>query len=261
MSTTALNFTGRIDLDEHEIQAAYRIEDDVFVLQLRWFLEHYSLSADSTLFIEMKGGSQTSETHRLDLGLLGNGTGERELRIERVRNHDLIKIRFGVVKKNDLGIPMILADRDRISPINSGEGAPSRSFLKMVKVSDLPTPWRVHFEDDEPVLQVTDRSGLYQQLRDSSPLFLLVILPEVVRQIFEWLATTEVDRTSGSIRQWIKYFERFHCPVGFLNQVRERSDEDSWLDVTSNARVVSEEFSKSFKFIDKLADIFTSEEN
>jgi hypothetical protein len=260
MRTVTLNWTGRVDLNHVDVQAGYTTENDVFVLTLNWSLEHLKLPEDCTIFLELKG-THTTETHRFDLGRLGGGQGHWTESIHRLRNHELIKLRFGVVQGDERGIPIIKAERDRFEPTNAAEKGASRSFLKMVKVQDLAVPWRVHFDDGEPILQITDREDLYQLLRDSSPLFLNSILPDVVRQIFEWLATSEIDRESDVARRWIKYFDGLHCPRGFLSQLHSRGVEDEWEQVMSNSRLVSEEFSKKFKILSQIADTFTSEEN
>jgi len=243
MSTLAMNYTGRIDIEAHEIEATYVVENDQYELSLKWLLGHYGLPENCKLFIEMKGGS-TTETRRFELGMLGDGQGEKTLNLAHIRNPELIKIRFGVVIVDSNGLPMIKADRDRISPLNLNENNRSRSLLKMVKSPDLTVPWRVEFNDEEPVLMISDRQELFHNLRDTSPLFTPLVLPDVVRQIFEWMALSDIDYSADVMKQWVKYFEDLTCPTGFIQVDRSQ---------------VSEEFSKKFKIVDAVASTFDRE--
>jgi hypothetical protein len=258
MSTLAMNYTGRIDIEAHEIEATYVVENDQYELSLKWLLGHYGLPENCKLFIEMKGGS-TTETRRFELGMLGDGQGEKTLNLAHIRNPELIKIRFGVVIVDSNGLPMIKADRDRISPLNLNENNRSRSLLKMVKSPDLTVPWRVEFNDEEPVLMISDRQELFHNLRDTSPLFTPLVLPDVVRQIFEWMALSDIDYSTDVMKQWVKYFEDLTCPIGFIQVDRSQADEDELIDVVNMSRIVSEEFSKKFKIVDAVASTFDRE--
>lgn len=259
MSALAINYTGRIDIEAHEIEATYVVENDQFELSLKWLLTHYGLPESCKLFIEMKGGSQTTETRRFELGMLGDGQGEKTLNLTNVRNPELIKIRFGVVIVDSKGLPMIKADRDRISPVNLNENNRSRSFLKMVKSQDLTVPWRVEFNDDEPMLMISDRQDLFLNLRTKSTLFTPLVLPDVVRQIFEWMAMSDIDYNTDVLKQWVKYFEGLTCPAEFIQVDRSQATEEELNEVVNMSRIVSEEFSKKFKFIDAVASTFDPE--
>jgi hypothetical protein len=256
MNALKMNYTGRVDILEHEIEATYQVDNDEYSLTLKWLLGHYGLPSNCNLFVEMKGGSQTTETRRFELGTLIDGNGEKTLKIAQVRNPELIKLRFGVVEVDTNGLPMIKADRDRIAPHNLNENNQSRSFLKMIKSSELIVPWRVDFIDEEPVLLITDRQELFHSLRDTSPLFQPLVLSDVVRQVFERLAINEADYSNAVIKQWVKFFEDLTCPIGFIQMERLGATEEELDEVKLMSQIVSEEFSKKFKFIDAIASTF-----
>ena len=256
MNAIKMNYTGRIDIQEHEIEATYEIENDEYSLTLKWLLGHYGLPNNCNLFVEMKGGSQTTETRRFELGSLIDGNGEKTLKVAQIRNPELIKLRFGVVEVSANGLPMIKADRDRIAPHNLNENNQSRSFLKMIKSSELIVPWRVDFIDEEPVLLITDRQDLFHSLRDTSPLFQPLVLSDVVRQVFERLAIDEADYNNIVIKEWVNFFEELTCPNGFIQKTRIDATEEEQEEVKHMSRIVSEEFTKKFKFIDAIASTF-----
>jgi hypothetical protein len=125
-----------------------------------------------------------------------------------------------------------------------------------VKRLDLTVPWLVEFEEDEPTLVISDREGLYHKLRDTSPIFMPLVLAEVVRQVFVWLATTDVDYNDDILTEWILLFERLTCPHGFIQAEHALEDEDEMADVERVAKDVSEEFAKKFNLIEKVSSTF-----
>ena len=259
MVAARLNYTNRIQIEEHEIEANYRIENGGCVLTLRWLLGHYSLPEDSVLFLEVKGGSQTSESHRVELGQLGQGNGDVTLSPLLVRNPELIKLRFGVVGKEPNGLRLIRADRDRISPTNLAENSQARSFLKLVKVSDLVVPWMVDFNDDEPVLLISDRQELFHKLRDTSPIFKPLVLSEVVRQVFVWICSSDLDLQGRIVGQWLSFFEQLSCPKSFFEVERSLDNSEDVEEIERMSKIASEEFAKRFELIDSIASSFQND--
>ena len=255
MSLLRMNYTGRIDIESQEVSATYRVDNGQYVLTIKWLLGHYGMNKDCQLFVGLEGDG-TSESRRFDLGKLGDGQGEGTLTIAQVRNPDLIKIRLKVVELSHNGVPLIKAQCDKISPLNIDGNNRSRSFLKIVKRLDLTVPWLVEFEEDEPTLVISDRDGLYHKLRDTSPIFMPLVLAEVVRQVFVWLATTDVDYNDDILTEWILLFERLTCPHGFIQAEHALEDEDEMADVERVAKDVSEEFAKKFNLIEKVSSTF-----
>ena len=257
MSIYSMNYTGRIDFEVNEVSASYREENGQGTLTVRWLLGHYGLNSNSQLFLTMEG-DETSESRRFGLGLLGVGQGEIVLPITQFRNPELIKLRLKVVEVDSDGIPMILAQGDKISPLNLNSNNRSRSFLKIMNSPDLTVPWRVGFPDDEPVLYVSDRDELFLKLRNKSPLFEPLVLAEVVRQIFVWIATSDLAYGSEVLKEWILFFEQLTCPHGFIQE--DRSHEDDSEAVMQFANDVSEEFAKKHNFTQSISSIIEAEE-
>lgn len=259
MTALTINYTGRIDIEPQEIEATYRIDNDKYLLEIKWWLGLYPLGEDCKIFIEMRGEGKTTEARRFELGQLSSKNGSKMITLEQVRNPELVRIRFGVVASDANGIPLIKAHCDNIAPVNLNENNRSRSFLKMVKAPELVVPWRLEFYDGEPVLMISDREELFHRLRDTSPLFTPLVLSEVVRQVFEWIAFEDLDYTSKISNEWVAFFEQLTCPVGFIREERSRDDDEDFRSVELMSRVVSEEFSKKFRLIDAIASTFNGE--
>jgi len=142
MTANSINYTGRIDIELNEVSATYREDNGQCLITISWLLGHYGLNKTCQLFLSLEG-DQTSESRRFDLGLLGDGQGERILTFAQIRNPELIKLRLKVVETNLEGIPLIKAQGDKITPVNLNADNRSRSFLKMISSPDLTVPWRV----------------------------------------------------------------------------------------------------------------------
>ena len=257
MTAQSMNYTGRIDIELNEVSATYREENGQCVLTINWLLGHYNLNKTCQLYLSLEG-DQTSESRRFDLGLLGDGQGERVLTFAQMRNPELVKLRLKVVETNLDGIPLIKAQGDKISPVNLNADNRSRSFLKMVSSPDLTVPWRVEFPNDEPTLMISEREDLYQKLRNKSQLFEPLVLADVVRQVFIWMANSELAYGDEILKEWLLFFERLLCPQGFIQ--KDRSNEDDYEDVMEMANVVSEEFAKKYEFNQSISSIIDAEE-
>jgi len=257
MTANSINYTGRIDIELNEVNATYREDNGQCLITISWLLGHYGLNKTCQLFLSLEG-DQTSESRRFDLGLLGDGQGERILTFAQIRNPELIKLRLKVVETNLEGIPLIKAQGDKITPVNLNADNRSRSFLKMVSSPDLTVPWRVEFENDEPVLKISEREDLFQKLRNKSQIFEPLVLADVVRQVFIWMATSDLSYSDEVLKEWVLFFERFSCPQGFVQT--ERSHEVDYEEVVEMANVVSEEFAKKYDFIQSISSIIDAEE-
>ena len=257
MTANSINYTGRIDIEVNEVSATYREDNGQCLITISWLLGHYGLNKTCQLFLSLEG-DQTSESRRFDLGLLGDGQGERVLTFAQIRNPELIKLRLKVVESNLDGIPLIKAQGDKIAPVNLNADNRSRSFLKMVSSPDLTVPWRVEFRNDEPVLMISEREDLFQKLRNKSQLFEPLVLADVVRQVFIWMATSDLSYSDEILKEWVLFFERLSCPQGFVQT--ERSHEDDYEEIMEMANIVSEEFAKKYGFIESISSIIDVEE-
>ena len=260
MTATQLNYTNRIDIQSSEIEATYQVEGDHCKVTLKWLLGHYALDEDCEIFIGLVG-TNTTEARRIQLGSLGDGNGSEVIDFRNLRNPELMKLRFLVVKVDDRGIPMIRADLSGISPLDQSDNSKAKSFLKIIKQDDLMVPWRLSFNDEEPIIVISGRQDLYQQLRESSPIFNPLVLSEVVRQVFEWMALSDDDFSGEVSKQWIKFFTKLSCPAGFLEEVHSADDEEQLVEVREMAQRVSEEFARKFGLVNAVAGTFVKEGN
>lgn len=250
MARVEFNYTGRVQILPTEVYASYRLDGDDQVLTLKLTLSHYSFPTTSRVVVEVESAG-TTDVRRLDLGALGDADRTASERFPRLRNPELIRLRVKVVEYVDR-LPMIRGVLDNVYPLDENDNSKSKSILKIVRDDELGVPWQLRF-DEIPVLYLTGRRDLFVYLKENSREFNPTVLPEVVRQIFEWLALDDHDFDDEILAQWVTFFEDLGCEPGFLETSRTRADERDLDDVVSRGLRLSEEFARRFEFVESLA--------
>jgi hypothetical protein len=258
MKDLVLNFTNRVDLLPVDVSATYSVIENLCTLKLGWQLGHYGFESTAEIVVDIRVKGST-EARRLNIGKIDNGFGEKTFELANMRNPELMELRFKVVHSNFGEMPMLRASLDRITPVDVNPNNRSKSFFKIVKQDELSVPWRLYLEDNEPILYISGRQEMFRQLRDSTPLFSPLVLPELIRQIFDWIAFVEIDGSNKVQTQWVAYFEALGCPNDFLYESRDRGVEEDVENVWQEAQRVSDEFSKKFKIINTISEVLESE--
>lgn len=252
MAQVEINYTDRVQILPTEVHSSFRLDGSEQVLTLKWTLSHYSFPQTSKVIVEVES-TGTTDVRRLELGAIGGKDRVVSERFPRLRNPELIRLRLKVVDTDrSTGLPMIRGVVDRVYPLDENDNSKSKSILKIVRDEELGIPWQLRFEEI-PVLYITGRRDLFVYLKESSREFNPTVLPEVVSQIFGWLALNDCDFDDEIIRQWVNFFENLGSEPGFLELNRSRADEDEVGDVLSRGARLSEEFVRRFGFLDILA--------
>lgn len=257
MAEVQFNYTGRIKLQPQEVVASYRIDSDLQYLALEYDLERYRLRSSCYVVLEVEAVG-TTDIRRFQLGDLGGGVRSTSLSFQKLRNPELIRLRFKVVELTEFGLPMIRAELDGIYPSDESENSSSRSFLKIVKDDDLDVSWQLRFDEDVPVLYLSGKHDLFHQLRGVSKEFNPLILPEVVRQVFEWLTSSDIDFDDELLGQWIDFYEELGCPGGLIQDSRTSLDEEAIDQLMAIGRELSEEFCKRSGLMNSLSSSLES---
>ena len=97
MAEVQFNYTGRIKLQPQDVVASYRVEGDLQHLALEWNLEQYPLRSSCYVILEVEAVG-TTDIRRFELGDLGDGARSTSLSFQKLRNPELIRLRFKVVE-------------------------------------------------------------------------------------------------------------------------------------------------------------------
>ena len=252
------NYTDRTNIPKECLHSrALLLQGDEAYLELGWDFSILELPADSLVSTEISAIG-TFQTDFIDHGALGDGVLlPKKFSVSKMRNPDLIKFRVKITRKNEEGLPIILAEIDKVTPILEKHSENGSSLLKRRKISNLLVPWELRFEQGVPVLCISDQRGLWFQLLKKSPWFDPTILATIVRTVFIWSIEVKSNPEDEDIfKQWKEYFLGLGCPEEFYERkfdpVELFSEEGN--EILSMANTVSANFSKNFGLLETLSD-------
>jgi hypothetical protein len=258
-----LNFTGRIDIPvESFSERKLTIGTDEWYLDLAWDMSLFSLPSDSLVMLEL-AAIGTFETERINLGQIGDGILQStRIPIRRFRNPELIQFRLKVVRASDAGIPLILAEIDKVKPILDLGFANRPSLLKRRKIAHLPVPWELQFEMGMPILCISGKKDMWFRLVKKAKWFEPISLHAILKEIFLWTVRESVDPEDPEVfEKWRSYFIELGATEEFFEENSNylENDSESRRNVNEMCTTVMERFCIRFSIFDQIASI-TGEE-
>jgi hypothetical protein len=248
--STKVNFTNRIDLDATAIKSKLVANSAIageYEIAIEADLSDIALTGEFTIVLTHKA---LGETNRYEL------PGQDELKINithplhGMRNPLEVVSQLEIIQRDSKNIPVIRASVRNINPEIPGEQSAKKSALKTKRDPDLNVPWRLDYSEGYPILHITDKHGLYDQLL-LTPQFDALILPEVARQVFNWVIFDPNLKDSFHVDAWKLIFEQLGCERSFFDSLPTPNEEDgSMEDMTPALR--AQIASKSQEVADKL---------
>jgi|GEM_PF-3639874 len=263
-----MNFIGRIDIPSTRVSAKMVNRNGVPWMELIWDFQGLPFQGTDEIVLDLEF-KHTMETDRQFVGALSNTTGFFEVDLAKFRNPGLVSPRLKVVRRELNGVRKHVGVLDRIVVESLEDDPNSGSILKIVEDLDLKIPWELRIEVGVPILYVSGREELYVHFRyDLKPYFEALVLPEVVRQIFTWLATTSDFADPNTSDLWEKTFARLQVGSEELRNFRkqfalatsgdgEDTPEEVSKRINESATRVSEVFTEKEEFLQKLNVIAT----
>lgn len=223
--STKVNFTKRIDIDPEIVKAKLvpsQSASGEYEVSIEADLTGIAISGEFTVVLTHKA---LGETKRFVL------PGQQEFKISVINSLHGMRNPLEVVSQLELiqtdasSIPVIRASVRNINPEIPGEQSAKKSALKTKRDPDLNVPWRLNYSDGYPILHITDKNGLYDQLLLTSQ-FDPLILSEVVRQIFNWLVFDPDQKDTFHVDAWKMIFEQLGCERAFFDSLPSPDEED-----------------------------------
>lgn len=235
------NYTGRLRIDRSRVSVTLHAvengrldcEADVDVSEL------VKAKVPPTAGIFLEAYNRT-KFERFDLGTVGSPAAKQTWHLETFHKDESLLFRVKVVDANDHA-GRIIASASGIRPATPDES--HQSSLLPVSVEPLDdVVYRVDFPDDGPptlrlneALDTSLEGGIKAVVR--TPLFVALVLPEVVRQVLTRILVvegqdTDDDDSSSSCAKWRRYARILNPdPMPELGEEDDTGPLLEWIDV------------------------------
>ena len=257
------NFTDRVDIPLECISVRnLTFQGNEVFLTVAWDFSILGLPSDANVKIEL-GAIGTFQTDVIDCGLLETGVLQsKAIPVSHIRNPNLIQFRVMISKRNDLGVPLILAEIDKVKPVLDKGSENGSSLLKRRKITNLGVPWELQFDSGIPVLCISGKKDMWFQLRKKAPWFDPIVLHKILGEIFFWTIQESKSPEDPEIfEEWKNYFVTLGASEDFYEQNYDILDQDSedFRVVNDLCRQITEAFCIKFDVFGQISDITAAE--
>lgn len=197
-----INFTGRHRIKRDWAIISIRTGEPGLLLSASVDLSRLDLPPDSAVLLEV---SARTRLERFQMGTVAEPAPLEDHVLGAVRDPDDVRMRIKVVGGRGELAGRLLAVADKLRPEIAGSpGTTGRPLLRFRSDDGLgQVPWSLDLADDDPVVLVNSKFGDWQAVA-SSPEFISLVYPEILRQVAVWVATTASDGEllEGALRDW-----------------------------------------------------------
>jgi hypothetical protein len=181
------------------------------------------LPTDASVFVE---AYFKSSYMRFPYGTVGRIEPEPERDLTEFDRDGTVFFRVKVVDRSER-LGKLLAELDDINPVEAGSEGDSRYCILPVSFKDLGQEiWRLKLDGERPVLEVNRLDGMEEYVR-SSPVFLSLVYPAVIREVLQYLLLVEEEEVAEDDTTWRGHWMRF-CKQ-YNPETVPPIDEDSYL--------------------------------
>lgn len=252
-----VNQTGRKKIFLELLEVLPKTEGAKRSIYLKWDLRSLELDSDDELFIEV---DSFASSNRLAFGKVADGTGSFTVDLDYIQDLRVAKLKmFTVAGKEDVRI--ITSTTTSIPVVFDIVDADSTELLKVQKIDELDTLWKVDYYSGEPILQICNRNGLYPSITQG-PLFFAAILPAVVKEIAYKVFSGDPQIQEETLSRWKQYFLYLGLTESEFRELTESdyvSEEDLVELRMDKAHFLSERFSVNNRMIERLLEEAASE--
>jgi hypothetical protein len=249
MSKSHFNYTGRRPIRRQDVMIEVKGDLPDARVDALFALEKYGFPDTARVVLEAQAGWTVQ---RFDWGTVDRQEPTGSSVLSEFGSLAGLHFRIKVLDSEQMG-GRILGEADRLRPTGTVQEPSQKSFV-VVRPADLgEVPWRVTFDDAQPLLEINRRFGDFRAFMKRREVASLV-LPEVFRQIlFE--ATMDVDdpeELDGWQSQAARHAERIGA--GPLPADRHGEALEDWIEGAVNA------FATRFRCVAKLLSHLEADE-
>ncbi|PTL77015.1 hypothetical protein [Vitiosangium sp. GDMCC 1.1324] len=208
--------------------------------------------ADASVFVE---AYYKSSYMRFPYGTVGRIVPEPERDLKEFDRDSTVFFRVKIVDRSER-VGKLLAELDDINPVEAGSEGDTRYCILPVSFGELGQEiWRLKLDETRPVLEVNRLDGMEEYVR-SSPMFLSLVYPAVIREVLQHLLLVEEEEIADDDTTWRGHWMRFS--KHYNPEPVPSIEEDSYLRREWIERVVRR-FSESQKIREKFTAARMSE--
>ncbi|MEA2165447.1 MAG: hypothetical protein QOK37_3574 [Thermoanaerobaculia bacterium] len=176
-----LNFTERTSIARSACSFELRRDPDgVLAFDAKIDLAGVTAPAGSRIFIEAQ---YRTSYQRFDCGLIGALSIPHDRRLTEIDSDRVVRFRVKVVDQSAGARRVVASSNDIVVSCDRG-GDGARLSLLPVNFTDLDDQvWRIHFEADQPVLELNNRIDAIERLARSDPQFFALVYPAAIREV------------------------------------------------------------------------------
>ncbi len=223
-----LNFTERLNIPRSCVRIELRRESDG-ILSFDPTLDLFAIRAPKDARVYIEAQYRTSYM-RFDCGPMAAPAMPENRRLTEIDSDRIVRFRVKIVDQSG-GARRIVAASNDITVSCDTAGGGTRLSLLPVNFDDLGDEvWRIHFEADQPVLELNSRIDSIERLARHDPEFFALVYPAAVREVLTHLLLVERwqenDEGSDVPELWIRWArEMISDPVP-----ADPDDQRAWID-------------------------------
>lgn len=248
-----VNHTGKLRITLDLVKLETSASSARKSITISWALASLGLSPDFELIAEIDSFAAST---RVSLGNVGAGTGEAVLDLEYIRDSKMAKVTLLAVDPSSTA-RVIKATTTPMPVIFDLAENTSGQLLKIQRLDELETLWRLDFNSGEPILQVCNRNGLYPKLTNG-PIFLSAVLPAAVKEIAFTLFSRLYEIQDEVYEAWMEYFVTLgltDIDRALLKEEAPELDEEIQVERLRISNFLADQFSKTNNFIDRVNQV------
>jgi hypothetical protein len=228
-----LNFTERTRIPGAASSfELHREHDGILAFDAKLDLSAIAAPSGARVYIEAQ---YRTSYMRFDYGSIGALVIPENRRLTDIDSDRLVRFRVKIVDLSRGERRIVAASPDiLVSCDRAGSGA--RVSLLPVNFDDLGDQvWRIHFEADQPVLELNNRIDSIETLARNDPQFFALVYPAAIREVLthyllieRWNAEDEPDGDAGG-SEWPELWMRWGRELTGESAPSDSDDREAWI--------------------------------
>jgi hypothetical protein len=223
-----LNFTERTSIPRSACSFELRRDPDgVLAFDAKIDLAGIEAPASARIYIEAQ---YRTSYMRFDCGPISAMVIPQERRLTEIDSDRVARFRVKVVDQSGGARRVVASSNDIVVSCDRG-GAGARLSLLPVNFTDLGDQvWRIHFEADQPVLELNNRIDTIERLARSDPQFFALVYPAAIREVLTHYLVIERWEEGDEDHEWRTHWIRWARELTGESVPSDAGERAAWID-------------------------------